>query len=133
MPLTEIAIRQAKPKDKGYKLADADGMFLFIHPNGSKYWRLKYRFVGKEKLLALGVYPDVSLADARERRSVAHKMLAGGKDPGEEKKENKRFAVINAQNSFEAVAPLAIPTKFLEKMPLTGRFYIRHLPTTKQQ
>lgn len=65
MALTDIKIRSAKPEAKAYKLTDGDGMFLLIHPNGSKYWRLRYRFGGKEKMLALGVYPEVLLADAR--------------------------------------------------------------------
>lgn len=66
MSLTDIKIRAAKPKNKPYKLADSGGLFLLIAPVGSKYWRLKYRFHGKEKLLAIGVYPDVSLAEAEK-------------------------------------------------------------------
>ena len=104
MQLTDRQIRNAKPKDKPYKLTDGDGMFLFVHPNGSKYWRMKYRFVGKEKLLALGVYPDVSLADARERRDQARKVLAAGNDPSDVKKEVKRLTVLNQENTFEAIA-----------------------------
>lgn len=103
MALTDIAVRNAKPKDKAYKLGDADGMFLLVNPNGGKYWRLKYRFLGKEKLLALGVYPETSLADAREKRIAARKALADGNDPGEAKKEVKRQLLINAENSFESV------------------------------
>ena len=104
MSLTDAAVRTAKPKDKPYKLTDGDGMFLYVHPSGSKYWRLKYRFAGKEKLLALGVYPEVSLGDARERRAQARKALAAGNDPGEVKKEAKRLASIKSENTFEAVA-----------------------------
>jgi len=103
MSLTDIAVRNAKPIDKAYKLSDADGMFLLVNPNGGKYWRLKYRFLGKEKLLALGVYPETSLADARGKRTEARKILADGNDPGEAKKEVKRQLLINAENSFEAV------------------------------
>ena len=87
MPLTDVVVRNAKPKDKPQKLTDGDGMFLYVHPNGGKYWRLQYRFAGKQKVLALGVYPEVSLADARERRAQARKVLAAGKDPGEERKK----------------------------------------------
>jgi len=96
MPLTNIAVQNAKPMEKPYKLADADGMFLYVQPNGSKYWRLKYRFLGKEKLLDLGTYPEVSLAKAREKRMEARELLADGIDPGEAKKEIKRSGRIEA-------------------------------------
>ena len=85
-------------------MSDGEGLFLLVTPAGSKYWRLKYFFAGKEKLLALGVYPDVTLADARERRAEARKVLAAGKDPGETKKETKRVQTLQAANSFEIVA-----------------------------
>ncbi len=104
MPLTEVVVRNAKPKDKPQKLTDGDGMFLYVHPNGGKYWRLQYRFAGKQKVLALGVYPEVSLADARERRMQARKLLAAGNDPGEVKKEAKRLMVLNSENTFGAIA-----------------------------
>jgi len=74
MPLTDIAIRTAKLKDKAYKITDGGGLFLWIQPNGGKWWRYQYRFAGKQKLLALGVYPDASLADVRERHSQARKI-----------------------------------------------------------
>ncbi|MGM3192088.1 tyrosine-type recombinase/integrase [Dickeya dadantii subsp. dieffenbachiae] len=89
MALTDIKVRTAKPLDKQYKLTDGNGMHLLVHPNGSKYWRLQYRFDGKQKMLALGVYPDVSLADARARRDEARKLLANGTDPGDKKKSDK--------------------------------------------
>jgi len=76
MPLTATAVKQAKPKQKPYKLSDEKGMFLLVNPKGPKYGRLKYRFGGKEKLLALGVYPDLSLADARDKRDEARSQLA---------------------------------------------------------
>lgn len=76
MPLTDIKIRQAKPRDKAYKLSDEKGLYLEISPAGGRWWRLKFRFDGKEKRLSLGVYPDVSLASARERRDEARKLLA---------------------------------------------------------
>jgi integrase len=79
-------------------------LFLLITPSGGKYWRLKYFFAGKEKLLALGVYPQVMLADARERRAQARKVLAAGNDPGEAKKKAKRLAVVRSGNSFEVIA-----------------------------
>lgn len=102
--LSDTQVRNAKPKSKPYKLSDGEGLFLLIMPSGSKYWRLKYFFAAKEKLLALGVYPDVSLADARERRTQARKVLAAGGDPGEEKKEAKRLLVQKHENTFEIIA-----------------------------
>ena len=78
MALTDIKVKTAKPKEKPYKLSDGGGMYLLINTNGSKYWRMKYRFAGKEKMLSIGVYPDVNLADAREKRSEARKILAAG-------------------------------------------------------
>ncbi|MDH2122332.1 integrase arm-type DNA-binding domain-containing protein [Pantoea brenneri] len=89
MALTDIKVRTAKPTDKQYKLTDGSGMHLLVHPNGSRYWRLQYRFGGKQKMLALGVYPEVSLADARARRDEARKLLANGIDPGDKKKNDK--------------------------------------------
>jgi integrase len=89
MALTDIKVRTAKPTDKQYKLTDGNGMHLLVHQNGSKYWRLQYRFSGKQKMLALGVYPDVSLADARARRDEARKLLANSIDPGDKKKNDK--------------------------------------------
>lgn len=104
MPLTDIAVRKATPREKPYRLADGGGMYLEVAPSGGKYWRLKYRFAGKEKRLALGVYPDVSLAAAREKRDDARKKLAADIDPGEAKKAEKRAVRLAATNSFEAVA-----------------------------
>ena len=104
MPLTDIAIRKTKPKGAAYKSSDGGGLFLWIQPNGGKWWRYQYRFAGKQKLLALGVYPDVSLSEARDRHSQARKMLAAGNDPGEAKKEAKRMAVLQRINTFENIA-----------------------------
>ena len=104
MPMTDAKVRNAKPQDKPYKITDGEGMFLLVAPSGSKYWRLKYHFAGKEKLLAMGVYPEVSLGDARERRAQARKALAAGSDPGEAKKEAKRLSVLKSENAFEVVA-----------------------------
>ena len=104
MPLTDSAIRNAKPKAKSFKLTDGGGLFLWIQPSGGKWWRYRYRFAGKQKLLALGVYPDVSLADAREQHTQARKVLAAGNDPGAVKKEVKRLAVLNSEHTFETIA-----------------------------
>lgn len=76
MALTDIKVRTTKPMDKQYNLTDGSGMHLLVHPNDSRYWRLQYRYGGKQKMLVLGVYPDVSLADVRARREDARKLLA---------------------------------------------------------
>jgi integrase len=104
MPLTDAKVRSAKPKEKAYKLTDGGGLYLLVNPNGGRYWRFKYRYGGKEKLLALGAYPDLSLADARELHSQARRTLALGNDPSDVKKEAKRQAVLNSENTFEAIA-----------------------------
>jgi integrase len=101
MKLSDIACKTAKPKDKPYKLSDGHGMFLEIRPNGRRYWRLKYRFGGKEKLLALGVYPLVALKEARERRDDARRLLDQDIDPGMAKKERRLKAYEEAENTFE--------------------------------
>jgi integrase len=102
--LSDAKIRNAKPRSKPYKLADGEGMFLLVHPNGSKYWRLKYRFFGRERILALGVYPDTGIAEARERRSQARKALAAGNDPADLKQEAKRQGEKKVRNTFEVIA-----------------------------
>lgn len=104
MALSDAKVRNAKPQAKPYKITDGEGLFLLVTASGSKYWRFRYHFAGKEKLLALGVYPDVSLGDARERRAQARKILAAGNDPSETKKAAKRLVVLKAENAFEAVA-----------------------------
>lgn len=104
MPLTDTAIRNAKAREKPYKLTDGDGLYLLVHSNGGKYWRFKYLYVGKEKLLALGTYPEISLSDARDKRHAARKLLANGADPSSKRKEEKRQAVFNAGNTFKAIA-----------------------------
>jgi integrase len=104
MPLTNTAILAAKPAEKPYKLPDEKGLFLLVHPNGSKYWRQKYRLGGKEKMLAHGIYPDVGLKDARTRRDEARKLLANDIDPGADRKAQKSAKLDLARNSFEAVA-----------------------------
>ncbi|MBI1216810.1 MAG: DUF4102 domain-containing protein [Alphaproteobacteria bacterium] len=104
MKLSDKKCRNAKPESKPYKLVDGGGLYLLVKPEGGKYWRMKYYYLGKEKLLALGVYPLVSLAEAREARNQAKKMLAAGKDPSVVKKENKRKALRTAKNTFQAVA-----------------------------
>ena len=117
MKLSDAAARKAKPEAKSYKMADGGGMYLEVMPSGSKYWRLKYRFGGKEKRLALGVYPDVTLADARSRRDEARKLLANGTDPSAMKQAQKASKVELAENSFEVIA---------------REWFIRHAPNWKE-
>jgi len=104
MPLTDTTIRNTKPLEKPFKLADEKGLFLQIMPNGSRWWRLKYRFEGKEKLLSCGVYPETTLAKAREKRDAARKLLADSIDPSENRKAIKSARTDQAHNSFEVVA-----------------------------
>nr|WP_285300314.1 integrase arm-type DNA-binding domain-containing protein [Burkholderia glumae] len=104
VPLTDTAIRNAKPADKPVRLFDGGGLYLEIAPSGGKWWRLKYRFGGKEKRYSLGVYPEVTLATARKKRDEAREKLAAGIDPGEAKKAEKRASLLAAAHSFEVVA-----------------------------
>ncbi len=106
MKLTVIACKNAKPKEKPYKLADGGGLYLLIKPNGAKYWRMKYRYLGTEKLMALGIYPALSLVEARAARDKAKKLLTSDPpiDPMARKEENRLMAIRNTENSFEVVA-----------------------------
>ena len=104
MSLTDTAARNAKPREKPYKLSDGHGLYLQVDPSGSKLWRLKYRFNAKEKRLSFGVYPVVTLAQARERQLEARRLLSTGVDPGEYKKQTRRAAVVASANTFEAIA-----------------------------
>lgn len=104
MSITDTAIRNAKPGDKPIKISDGGGLYLLLNTNGSKWWRLDYRFDGKRKTLSMGVYPGVGLKDARERRDAARKLLAQGVDPGENRKAVKATKAERANNSFEVVA-----------------------------
>jgi hypothetical protein len=104
MPLTDTAIRNAKPAAKAMKLNDGGGLYLLLTPKGGRWWRLDYAFSGKRKTLSMGVYPDVGLADARDRRNEAKKLLANGIDPGAVRKAQKTARQERAANSFEVVA-----------------------------
>ncbi|MEG0432417.1 MAG: tyrosine-type recombinase/integrase [Morganella sp. (in: enterobacteria)] len=104
MTLTARQVETAKPKEKSYKLFDGGGLYLEVTAKGSRYWRMKYRFSGKEKRLAFGVFPVVTLAEAREMRNQAKKVLAAGGDPGEIKKEEKAIQKLSTGNTFEAIA-----------------------------
>lgn len=104
MALTDVKIRNLKPKDKIYKESDEKGLYLQISPNGSKHWKLKYRYDGKEKKLSFGSYPAVKLADARRKRDEAKALLADEIDPSIHKKERKLARQMGAENSFELIA-----------------------------
>ncbi|HEX5537044.1 MAG TPA: integrase arm-type DNA-binding domain-containing protein [Sphingobium sp.] len=104
MALTDVAVRNAKPREKPYKLGDAGGLFLLVQPSGGKLWRLKYRIDGREKKLALGTYPAVSLADARTRRDDAKRLIEAGADPSIEKARRKAQSQEVRSNTFAAVA-----------------------------
>jgi integrase len=104
MPLTDTRIRNAKPKALRYKLSDGGGMYLLVTPKGASYWRLDYRFAGKRRTLALGVYPSVTLSNARVRREEARALLDKNIDPSIAKKASKRLAKLANENTFDAIA-----------------------------
>ncbi len=103
MPLSDTAIRAAKPKDKPYKLYDAGGLFIIVTPAGGKWWRFKYRLGGKEKLLSLGTYPDTGLKEARVKRDEARKLITQGIDPSAQRQAVKASLTSTAADSFEVV------------------------------
>jgi integrase len=142
MSLTDTAIRNAKPAEKPVKKADEKGLFILVTPSGGKWWRFKYRFGGKEKLLAIGTYPDTSLAKAREKRDEARRLLADGIDPGEHRKATKTMKEGLAANTFEVIgrewyaktaATLADTTKNKMLKYLEGDVFpvIGHRPITE--
>ncbi len=104
MPLTDVKVRTANPRPKAYRIPDAKGLHLFVTPSGGKLWRWKYRFDGAQKLMALGKYPEVSLATARDRHAAARTKLAAGSDPMTVRKAEKIEAKVNAESSFQTVA-----------------------------
>lgn len=104
MPLSDLALKKAKPQEKPYKLADEKGLYVLIQPTGSKLWRMNYRHEGRQKTLYLGTYPDVTIAGARDRRDDARKLLADGIDPAAAKQSDKLARKIATTNSLEAVA-----------------------------
>lgn len=116
MALKELQIRNLRPKAAIFQCTDDRGLYLEVHPNGSKLWRYKYRHAGKQKRLALGRYPDVSLADARRRRDDSKRQLEGGEDPLAERKREKLVAAFNAANSFSDIAK-----EYIDKMVAEGR------------
>ncbi|QLI82954.1 tyrosine-type recombinase/integrase [Chitinibacter fontanus] len=104
MKLTDPVIKAAKPQEKPYSLADGEGLAVYVQPTGAKWWRYRYRFANKAKMVSLGVYPDVTLRAARVERDRLQALLKQGVDPSQNRQEEKLFAKIAAENSFEAVA-----------------------------
>ena len=104
MPLTDTELKKAKPREKPYKLFDGGGLYIEITPNGSKGWRYKYRINGKEKRISLGVYPEVSLKDARFRHSEQRQLVSQGVDPSEKRKATKLARADGMGNTFELIA-----------------------------
>ena len=104
MALTNLQVKQAKAKDKAYKLTDEKGMYLYVTTKGQRYWRMDYRYGGKRKTLALGVYPDVSLADARTKREDARQQLQNDIDPSDVKRAAKLAKTQSQEDSFSALA-----------------------------
>lgn len=127
--LTVIAARNAKPKEKLYRLFDEKGLYLEVMPNGSKYWRMKYRFNGKDKRIAFGVFPEVSLADARVRRDEARKLVYEGTDPAFARKEDRRQRLLRAVNTFEGVARAWHASHEIRWSPYYSAIIIRRLET----
>lgn len=116
MALTDTTIRNAKPRDREYKLADSGGLYVLVTPAGGKLWRLKFRVEGREKKLALGSYPEVKLADARKRRDEARDQMAAGKDPAREKQRAKHLAKVAADNTFGAIGREYLDKRIREGM-----------------
>lgn len=114
--LTDVAVRNAKPGPKPYKMGDSHGLFLLVQPTGGKLWRFKYRVDGREKKLAIGPYPEIGLGEARRRRDEAREAMAAGKDPAREKQRDKVRAKVEAENTFAAIT-----AEFCEKRKRDGQ------------
>ncbi len=111
MALSDFALKSAKPRDKAYRLADGDSLYLLVQPNGSKLWQLRYRFLDKENILSLGKYPAVALADARRKRDDAKRLIANGTNPNTQKRLDKIAAVTAARTTFGLIAE-----EYIEKL-----------------
>lgn len=116
MALTDTAIRNAKAREKDYKLSDSGGLYLLVTPAGGKLWRLKFRVDGREKKLSIGAYPEIGLSDARKRRDEAREMMAAGQDPSREKQKAKHRAKVSAANTFGEIAQELIDKRRREGM-----------------
>jgi len=114
MPLTDLAIRNLRPDDRAYKRADGKGLTLLVKPDGAKLWRFRYRFGGKENMLGLGSYPEVSLSEARDRRDYFRRLLRDGVDPSAQKKAEKRRQIASRASSFGAYAEMYVEKRIAE-------------------
>tara|TARA_R110002167_G_scaffold99904_2_gene261310 strand:+ start:195 stop:641 length:447 start_codon:yes stop_codon:yes gene_type:complete len=130
MSLTDFTIKNSKPKAKAYKLGDGGGLYLQVNPSGTKLWRMKYRWEGREKKLAIGPYPLVSLADARTKRDQARLQLVDGKDPSREKMLANYQAIASGDDPFGKVAQEFIDKRRREGMSEStatkSEYYITH-------
>ena len=126
-PLTDIQPRTAKPKEKPYKLADGGGLFLLVNPDGAKYWRMAYRFAGTSKLLSFGKYPQTTLADARDKRLAARKLLEADIDPSQDKKDKERIKGEKDAQTFERLARDWHANKIPTWHPTTAKDTLRRL------
>jgi len=104
MPLSDFALKHAKPKEKAYRLSDGDGLYLLVQPNGSKLWQLRYRFLEKENVLSFGKYPHLSLLDARGKRDEARRQLAKGVNPSAQRRDDKAAALTASRTTFGLIA-----------------------------
>ncbi|MEZ5461090.1 tyrosine-type recombinase/integrase [Dokdonella sp.] len=121
MPLTVTAIRNAKPRAKPYKLTDGAGLYLEIMPNGSRYWRWRYRYAGKDTRLAFGVFPEVTLAEARERKDDARRALRDGIDPATQRRAARHKRLLSAETTFEGVARQWLASQKRKMAPITHK------------
>jgi Arm DNA-binding domain len=113
--LTVLGIEKLKPKEKSYKISDGNGLYLLVEPGGAKLWRVRYQFGGKEKMLSLGSFPSVLLAEARVKRDATHKLLANGVNPSDQKKQDRLIAEVAGRNTFGAIAE-----EYLQRLEASG-------------
>ncbi len=106
MKLTDQEIKAAKPKSKPYSLPDGHGLVLLVQPSGAKWWQCRYRFNGTAKMLSMGVYPEVTLKDARNQQAHFKELLSKGTDPSQHRQDQKQLEAITAENSFESITRL---------------------------
>jgi integrase len=125
--LTDSKVRSAKPLSKVYKLSDGRGLHLLVHPNGGKYWQLRYRFLGKEKTASLGTYPETSISQAREGREALRRQLRGGIDPVEARRADKRARQTRYEHTFKQVALGWFDVWKIDKDPQTVAYKLRRL------
>jgi len=113
--LTVLGIEKLKPKEKSYKVSDGNSLYVLVEPEGRKFWRVRYNFGGKEKMLSLGSFPVVSLANARAKRDEVQKLIANGINPSDQKKQEKLIAEVAGKNTFGAVAE-----EYLQRLKADG-------------